>query len=96
MPRRSNLADLSAVDLMDLRAKVEEALTEKRRELEKQISLLGELGNTAKGKRSLKGRKIPAKYQDDQGNTWAGRGARPKWLVGALKKGKKLDSFLVK
>ena len=96
MPRRANLADLSTKDLMDLRTKVEEALTEKRRELQEQISLLANLSITATGRRSPRGRKVPPKYRDDDGNTWAGRGARPKWLVGALKKGRKLDSFLVK
>jgi DNA-binding protein H-NS len=29
------------------------------------------------------------------GETWAGRGVRPLWLVAALKKGKKLDDFLI-
>ena len=96
MPRRANLGDLSTKDLMDLRTKVEEALTEKRRELQEQISLLANLSITATGRRSLRGRKVPPKYRDDDGNTWAGRGGRPKWLVGALKKGRKLDSFLVK
>jgi hypothetical protein len=27
--------------------------------------------------------------------TWAGRGARPVWLVAAIKGGKKLDDFLI-
>jgi H-NS histone family len=29
------------------------------------------------------------------GETWAGRGARPRWLVAAIKRGKKLDDFLI-
>jgi len=29
------------------------------------------------------------------GQTWAGRGARPRWLVAAIKGGKKLDDFLI-
>ena len=27
--------------------------------------------------------------------TWAGRGARPRWLVAAIKEEKKLDDFLI-
>ena len=47
------------------------------------------------GKSSLKGKKVPPKYRSPSGETWAGRGARPKWLVAALKKGKKMESFLI-
>jgi DNA-binding protein H-NS len=28
--------------------------------------------------------------------TWAGRGNRPRWLIAALKSGKKLEAFAVK
>jgi DNA-binding protein H-NS len=34
-----------------------------------------------------------AKYRDDQGNTWGGRGPRPQWLRDALESGKSLDDF---
>lgn len=33
------------------------------------------------------------KYQDAQGNTWAGRGRRPAWLNQALERGKSLADF---
>ncbi len=45
--------------------------------------------------RSLRGRKVPPKYRGPSGDTWAGRGARPRWLVAAIKEGKKLDEFLI-
>jgi DNA-binding protein H-NS len=35
-------------------------------------------------------------YRSPSGETWAGRGQRPKWLVAAMKKGKKIESFLIK
>jgi DNA-binding protein H-NS len=66
-------------------------LLELRAELEKQLAALD---GQAKGK-SLKGRKVPPKYRSPSGETWAGRGARPKWMVEALKSGKKLDDFLI-
>jgi DNA-binding protein H-NS len=44
---------------------------------------------------SLKGKKVPPKYRDTSGNTWAGRGAKPRWLVAAIKDGKKLEDFAV-
>jgi DNA-binding protein H-NS len=43
----------------------------------------------------LKGRKVPPKYRSSSGETWAGRGAKPRWLVAAIKGGKKLDDFLL-
>jgi H-NS histone family len=42
------------------------------------------------------GSKVPPKYRDAQsGATWAGRGAQPVWLREKLKKGAKLDDFLI-
>lgn len=37
---------------------------------------------------------VAAKYRDDQGNTWSGRGPRPHWLRDALASGKSLNDFL--
>ena len=45
---------------------------------------------------ALKGKKIPIKYRDENGNTWTSRGSRPKWLVAALAGGRKIEEFLVK
>jgi DNA-binding protein H-NS len=47
------------------------------------------------GGSSLKGRKVPVKYRDKLGNTWAGRGAQPRWLREKLKAGAKLEQFAV-
>lgn len=39
-----------------------------------------------------KRQKVPAMYYDpDNGNTWSGRGKRPKWL-----EGKNLDDYLIR
>jgi DNA-binding protein H-NS len=38
---------------------------------------------------------VPIKYRDKAGNTWAGRGAQPRWLTAAIKAGAKRDDFLV-
>ncbi|MDE2611826.1 MAG: H-NS histone family protein [Burkholderiales bacterium] len=37
-----------------------------------------------------------AKYRDENGNTWAGRGKRPIWLHQALAAGRTLEEFAVK
>src|SRR6476619_2443499 len=83
------LSGMTVEALMSLRKQVDERLVELRTELEKQLAALG-----LKGK-SLKGRKVPPKYRSRSGETWAGRGAKPRWLVAALKKGKKVEDFLI-
>ena len=89
-----NLKGMNVGDLLSLRDQVDKRLLELRAELEKQLaSLDGHKGNSGK---SLKGRKVPPKYRSPSGETWAGRGVKPRWMVEALKKGKKVDSFLIK
>ena len=46
---------------------------------------------------ALKGKKLPPRYRNPKNRkeTWAGRGNRPRWLVAALKGGKKLEAFAV-
>jgi DNA-binding protein H-NS len=95
-----NLSRMTVEALMDLRKRVEEMLLEHRAELQKQLermdALVGGRRVVVRGGRSvLKGRKVPPKYRGPSGETWAGRGARPRWLVAAIKGGKKLDDFLI-
>jgi DNA-binding protein H-NS len=87
-----NLSGMNVEALLRLRTQIDERLVELRKELEKQLAALT---GQPKGK-SMKGRKVPPKYRNRSGETWAGRGARPKWLVAALKKGKKIEDFLIK
>ena len=93
-----NLSRMTVEGLMDLRKRVDEMLLERRAELQKQLERIAVVGGTrvVRGAGSvLKGRKVPPKYRSPAGNTWAGRGARPRWLVAAIKPGKKLDDFLI-
>jgi DNA-binding protein H-NS len=90
-----NLKGMNVEALMSLRDEVDKRLQECRTELEQQLAAFPGLNGNS-GKSSLKGKKVPPKYRSPSGETWAGRGARPKWLVAALKKGKKMESFLIK
>jgi DNA-binding protein H-NS len=97
MPR-VNLSGMTVEALMDLRKRVDEMLLGRRAELEKQLERIAVVGGARVvrgGGSSLKGRKVPPKYRSPSGETWAGRGARPVWLVAAIKGGKKLDEFLI-
>ena len=42
------------------------------------------------------GKKVAAKYRDNvSGQTWSGRGLKPKWLQAALATGKTLQDFAI-
>ena len=98
-----NLKGMDVDALLALRADIDKRLSQKRSELEKQLSRLGAesgraAGNfrTGLGRRSaLKGRKVPPKYRGPGGETWAGRGARPRWLSALIRQGRKLDEFAI-
>jgi DNA-binding protein H-NS len=93
-----NLSRMTVEALMDLRMRVDEMLVEHRAKLIEQlerIAVVGRLKIVRGGRSSLKGRKVPPKYRGPSGETWAGRGARPRWLVAAIKGGKKMDDFLI-
>lgn len=45
----------------------------------------------APGEQDDDGRMV--KYRDADGNTWTGRGRKPKWLIAAINAGAKLDDF---
>ena len=100
--RKQNLTGLDFDSLMELRNQVDEALTGYRSTLEKQLEALGSSvaslgGKVARGMRGsrLKGTKVAPKYRSPDGDTWAGRGATPRWLKAAIKEGKKLEDFLI-
>jgi DNA-binding protein H-NS len=94
---RTNLSSMSVDELLKLRDEIGEVLQRKAGQLHDQLSRLGgHVGNGQRGRRSgLKGRKVPIKYRDSSGNTWAGRGAQPVWLREKLKAGAKLEGFAV-
>ena len=97
MPSQS-LKGMNVEALMSLRDQVDKRLLELRSELEKQLAAMGgakSMNGKASGN-SHERQEGPTEYRSRSGETWAGRGQRPKWLVAALKKGKKIESFLIK
>src|SRR5262249_26501043 len=91
-----NLSGMTVEALMDLRKRVDESLHKRRAEIEKQLERMGAIAVVVRGGGSvLKRKKVPPKYRGPSGETWAARGARPRWLVAAIKGGKKLDDFLI-
>jgi DNA-binding protein H-NS len=97
-----NLSGMTVEALMGLRKRVDETLVKHRADIEQQlakmdgaIAVVGGARIVRGGGSALRGRKVPPKYRGPSGETWAGRGARPRWLAAAIKGGKKLDEFLI-
>ena len=92
-----NLKSMDVDALLALRADIEQRLHQKRNELEEQLSRLGSQPNGRGRRRAspMLGRKVAPKYRSPLGETWAGRGARPRWLVALLKQGHKLEEFAI-
>ena len=97
---KASLSKLDVDALLRLRGDIDSQLSSRGRELEEQLSRLGMqpsgLGSgRTRATSPMRGRKAAIKYRDKSGNTWAGRGAQPRWLTAAIKTGAKRDDFLV-
>jgi DNA-binding protein H-NS len=94
----SKLKNMDAKGLLRLRAQLETELEHRRAEIETQLVRLDQVTSLPSGRKQrsrLKGRKVPPKYRSPSGETWSGRGARPRWLVAVLKGGNRLEEFLI-
>jgi DNA-binding protein H-NS len=96
---KPNLASMTVEALLKLREEVGRALTSRVGDLQRQLAALGEDVST-RGRRAgrvskAKGRKVAPKYRGPGGETWAGRGAMPRWMAAAIKEGKEREDFLI-
>ena len=102
-----SLKNLSFDELLDLRERVDGYIrslaTTIRADLQGKLARVdklipfGRVAAVVRGRKSLKGRKVPPKYRNpkNRSETWAGRGGTPRWLQAQLKKGKKLEDFAI-
>jgi len=92
----AKLASMSVESLLKLRDDISALLSQKAGELRTQLARLGGAGTVRNGRRGRKaGGKVDPKYRSPNGETWAGRGAQPRWLTAAIKTGKRRDDFLI-
>jgi len=98
------LKSMSIEKLRDLKNKVEAAihthLVGRRRELESELSKLVRFEGGRGGGKGVRGGprgSVAPKYRNPENTaeTWAGRGLKPRWLAAAIKRGGKLDEFLI-
>jgi len=104
---RSQFADLSVAELIQLRHEVERLILKKIDAEEKR--LLDNLRviqsyrteeklspeHLRRDKKATRAKAVP-KYRDPQtGATWAGRGVQPRWMRKAIEAGQRRDDFLI-
>src|SRR5262245_42547614 len=100
-PAKMSFRELQELELKVKKAKLtvhERSRSEVRQKLEAIAANAGfKLSDLFAG-RGGKGRKVAAKYAnpDNPGETWSGRGRKPRWLAARLKAGDRIDKFLIK
>jgi DNA-binding protein H-NS len=99
---RMNFDSMSVEELISTRDEIDALLSSKvadeRRELQRQLSQLDRFSGG--GRRGVKrgstaGSSVAPKYISPEGETWAGRGARPRWLRAFLDAGREISEFAV-
>ena len=98
-----NLTNMDVNALLALRADVDRMLAERGRDLQRQLALLGGAPRKKPGRpaggaaraSNLRGMKIAPKYRGPSGETWAGRGATPRWLKALLDEGHSIEEFAI-
>jgi DNA-binding protein H-NS len=104
--KRPKVRRLSLDALVQLREQVDSQISRlaarMRAELEDKLARLqratGKATSGATGRRSsMKGRKVPPKYRNpkNRSETWAGRGAMPRWLRSLVEQGRKVEEFAI-
>lgn len=98
-----NLKSMTIDALVGLKGRIDAVLATKvqdeRRSLESELAKLSRVDGARS--RAMAGRgtrgKVAPKYRNPEnpGETWAGRGLKPRWLAAALKAGMKMDDFLI-
>jgi DNA-binding protein H-NS len=109
--KKMDLESMPVDDLWSLHEQISEILstriTSEKHELEKRLAVLnrgrdliegkgGAPSYTANGKARRKYPIVLPKYRNPlTSETWSGRGKQPRWLVAAIKTGRKMEDFKI-
>jgi DNA-binding protein H-NS len=85
---KQSFTAMSVDALLKLRGDLNKVLSRRADELKGYLSRM-------EGGRPRSGAKIAPKYRGPNGETWAGRGAQPRWMTAEIKRGKKREQFLI-
>ena len=101
----TGLEKMSYAELLKLQERIEAAIAQKRVEdaastkeaLRAMAEKAGFSLNDLFGKRGSRKSSGEVKYRNPKNpsQTWTGRGRKPNWLVDAVKKGAKIDTFAI-
>lgn len=100
-PKRSTLTTLSNEALCKLRDEIGSLLKSRADDLQRELNrLTGGMvaqGTLANGEQTPKRprRKVAPKYRGPNGETWSGRGLKPRWLTAEINSGKQPEDFLI-
>ena len=109
MTTKFSIDKLTHKDLVELQQEITVAMARRRSEelaelRNKMAALAGESGfelselvGGGSARRVAKRSAVAVKFRNPKNpeQTWTGRGRKPNWMVDALKKGQKMDSFAV-
>jgi len=101
--KRSTLTTLSNEALCKLRDEISALLKSRAEELQRELTrltggqiVIGRAVHSNGASRPIRPRqKVAPKYRGPHGETWTGRGLKPRWLTSAINKGKRLEDFLI-
>jgi DNA-binding protein H-NS len=100
--KKPSLTTLSNEALCELRDEIVKVLNGRAEKLRTELNRLTCSSLVTSGDASVrkitrrtKGVKVAPKYRGPDGNTWCGRGLKPRWLVKEMKEGKKPEDFLI-
>jgi DNA-binding protein H-NS len=106
--KKLELEAMSLDDLWSLHEEISGILSARikaeKHELEKRLAVLGggmavlagPSGLEGGGKQRRKYPRVLPKYRNPQtSETWSGRGKRPRWLVAAMKSGRRIEEFRI-
>ena len=107
--KKFELESMSLDDLWSLHEKISATLSARikaeKHELEKRLAVLNrgmdvialsDDRQSLNGKARRKYARVLPKYRNPQtSETWSGRGKRPRWLVAAMKSGRKVEEFRI-
>jgi DNA-binding protein H-NS len=101
-PKKSSFATLSNEALCKLRDEIATLLNGRAEDMRRELDRLTGGGGAHGGETNGGGgapkamrKKAAPKYRGPDGDTWTGRGMKPRWLASAMKEGKKLEDFLI-
>jgi DNA-binding protein H-NS len=79
----------------DVEAMLDQKVSEQRHSLQQELSKLGGYAGSKKARGGPRGSVAPKYRNAETGETWAGRGLKPRWLSAAIKSGKSLEAFAI-